>query len=119
MQKKAWIGLEGMEFYAYHGVYDEERMIGGKYIVDVFVYTDTEGAQWKDDLTGTVNYEQIYKAVERNMQVPVQLIEHLARKIMNDIRAFVSAEDTVRVKISKIHPPLGGRVHASVIELEE
>ncbi|MFN8237425.1 MAG: dihydroneopterin aldolase [Chitinophagales bacterium] len=119
MQKKAWIGLEGMEFYAYHGVYEEERKIGGKYVVDVWVYAYTEGAQWYDDLSGTVNYEKIYQAVERNMQVPVQLIEHLARKIMNDIRLFVSAEDTIRIKIRKIHPPLGGKVDASVVELEE
>jgi dihydroneopterin aldolase len=39
-QKKVWIGLEGMEFYAYHGVYEEERKIGGKYIVDVLVHTN-------------------------------------------------------------------------------
>ena len=30
MQKKVWIGLEGMEFYARHGVYEEEQKIGGK-----------------------------------------------------------------------------------------
>ncbi|MBK9328053.1 MAG: dihydroneopterin aldolase [Sphingobacteriales bacterium] len=119
MQKKAWIGLEGMEFYAYHGVYEEERKIGGKYVVDVQVYACTEGAQWRDDLNGTVNYERIYLVVEKNMQVPVQLIEHIARRIMNDVRLFVSIDDIIRVKIRKLHPPLGGKVYASVVELEE
>lgn len=119
MQKKAWIGLEGMEFYAYHGVYEEERRIGGKYVVDVSVYACTEGAQCSDDLNGTVNYEKIYQVVEQNMQVPVQLIEHLARKIVNDVRLFVSDDDIIRVNIRKLHPPLGGKVAASVVELEE
>lgn len=119
MQKKVWIGLEGMEFYAFHGVYEEERKIGGKYIVDVLVYTDAEKAEQNDELSGTVNYELIYKAVQQNMQQPVKLIEHLARKIIEDIRLFVAKEDTIRIKIRKMHPPLGAKVEASVVEVED
>ncbi len=118
-QKKVWIGLEGMEFYAYHGVYEEERKIGGKYIVDVLVYTNAIDAELHDDLNGTVNYEQIYKAVEQNMLQPVKLIERLARKIMDDIRLFVVKEDTIRIKIRKLNPPLGAKVEASVVEMED
>ena len=118
-QKKVWIGLEGMEFYAYHGVYEEERKIGGKYIVDVLVYTNAVDAELHDDLNGTVNYEQIYKVVEQNMQQPVKLIERLARKIMDDIRLFVVKEDTIRIKIRKLNPPLGAKVEASVVEIED
>ena len=118
-QKKVWIGLEGMEFYAYHGVYEEERKIGGKYIVDVLVYTNAIDAELHDDLNGTVNYEQIYKVVEQNMQQPVKLIERLARTIMDDIRLFVVKEDTIRIKIRKLNPPLGAKVKASVVEMED
>jgi dihydroneopterin aldolase len=118
-QKKVWIGLEGMEFYAYHGVYEEERKIGGKYIVDVLVYTNAVDAELHDDLNGTVNYEQIYKVVEQNMQQPVKLIERLVRKIMDDIRLFVVKEDTIRIKIRKLNPPLGAKVKASVVEMED
>ena len=118
-QKKVWIGLEGMEFYAYHGVYEEERKIGGKYIVDVLVYTNAIDAELHDDLNGTVNYEQIYKAVEQNMLQPVKLIERLARKIMDDIRLFVVKEDTIRIKIRKLNPPLGAKVETSVVEMED
>lgn len=118
-QKKVWIGLEGMEFYAYHGVYEEERKIGGKYIVDVLVHTNAKDAELHDDLNGTVNYEQIYKVVEQNMQQPVKLIERLVRKIMDDIRLFVVKEDTIRIKIRKLNPPLGAKVKASVVEMED
>lgn len=119
MQKKIWIGLEGMEFHAFHGVYEEERKVGGKYIVDVFVLTDALKAIQNDDLEGTINYEHIYNAVKMNMQQPVQLIEHLAQKIVESIRTFVQQEDTIRIKIKKMHPPLGGEVSASVVELED
>lgn len=119
MQKKLWIGLEGMEFHAHHGVYDEERIKGGKYIVDVFVYRDALQAELYDDLNGTVNYEKIYSAAEQNMKQPVKLIEHLARKILNDLRVFIPKDDKIRIKIQKIAPPLSGKVAAAVVEIED
>ncbi|HQV78196.1 MAG TPA: dihydroneopterin aldolase [Chitinophagales bacterium] len=118
MQKKVWIGLEGMEFYAHHGVYAEERKIGGRYVVDVWVQTDASLAEKEDDLNGTINYEKIFNVVHQKMQEPVQLIEHLARKIMDSIQDFVPIEDKIRIKIRKINPPLGAKVEASVIEME-
>lgn len=119
MQKKVWIGLEGMEFYAYHGVYEEERKIGGKYIVDVMIYTDAEQAQINDDLDGTINYEKIYELTSKNMQQPVKLIEHLARKIIDDIRLFLVKEAIIRIKIRKLNPPIDAKVQASVVEIED
>lgn len=119
MQKKLWIGLEGMEFYAYHGLYEEERKKGGNYVVDVLVFTDAQQAELNDELSGTVNYEKIYKAVEQNMQQPVKLIEHLARKILDDLRLFISKEDKIRIKIRKLEPPVGAKVAAGVVEIEQ
>ncbi|MFN8283394.1 MAG: dihydroneopterin aldolase [Chitinophagales bacterium] len=118
MQHKLWIGLEGMEFYAHHGVYDYEREKGGKYMVDAFVYTDATIAEEKDDLSGTVNYELIYEAVSKNMQEPAKLIEHLAHNIIKEMKTFVPATDKIRIKIKKIKPPLDGEVAASVVEME-
>ncbi len=119
MQRKLWIGLEGMEFHAHHGVYDEERQKGTKFIVDVLVFTDAKAAELFDHLDGTVNYEKIYKTVSDHMQQPVKLIEHLARKILDDVRSFVSKDDIIKVKIRKLNPPLSGNVSASIVEIED
>ena len=34
------IALEGMQFYAYHGVYDEEQIIGNNYVIDIYISTN-------------------------------------------------------------------------------
>ena len=34
------IAIEGMQFYAYHGYYKEERHLGGSYMVDVVIESD-------------------------------------------------------------------------------
>lgn len=119
MEKKLWIGLEGMEFYAYHGFYEEEQKTGGKYIVDIMVFTNAEMAVESDQLTGTVNYELIYAVVEEQMRIPVKLIEHLAANILGGLREFIIKDDTIRIKIRKIQPPLDGNVDAAVVILED
>lgn len=118
-QKKGWIGLESMEFYAFHGVHDEEQLIGGKYLVDIYIYTNMQGAMIHDDLQGTLDYEIIYKIVKINMLNPVNLIEFLANNIIKGIRNIIAKEDKIKLKISKINPPLGAKIGASIVEIED
>jgi dihydroneopterin aldolase len=118
-QKKGWIGLENMEFYAFHGVFEEEQLIGGKYIVDISIYTDMHGAMLYDDLEGTLDYEIVYHIVRKNMQQSVKLIEYLAHNIIADLRDVLAEDDKIKLKIRKINPPLGAKIGASVVELED
>jgi dihydroneopterin aldolase len=118
-QKKGWIGLESMEFYAFHGVFEEEQLIGGKYLVDISIYTDMQGAMLYDDLEGTLDYEIVYHIVKKNMQQPVKLIEYLAHSIIADLREVLAEDDKIKLKIRKLNPPLGAKIGASVVELED
>jgi dihydroneopterin aldolase len=119
MQRKLWIGLEGMEFHAHHGVYDEERLKGGRYVVDVQVCTDAQRAELYDELEGTVNYERIYATARQQMERPVKLIEHLARNILNELRTWIPKDDVIKIRIRKLNPPLSGKVAASVVEITD
>ena len=118
-QKKGWVGLENMEFYAYHGVFEEEQLIGGKYIVDISIYTDMQGAMLYDDLEGTLDYEIVYLIVKKNMAKPAKLLEHLANNIIIDLREVLAEEDRIKLKIRKINPPLGAKIGASLVEIED
>ena len=51
------IALEGMRFYAYHGFYEEEQIIGNNYVIDVYIKTNFSEAAETDDLYKTINYE--------------------------------------------------------------
>ena len=44
------IEIEGMEFYAYHGHYAEEQIVGNRFILDVTLITDCEKAAESDNL---------------------------------------------------------------------
>lgn len=118
MQKMVWIGLSRMEFYAHHGVYEEENKIGTTFIVDIKVYTDASLACLNDDLSGTVNYETLYSIVKNKMASPVKLIEHVAELITEEIRMNLPAVEKVYIRIQKMHPPLGAKIEASFVEYE-
>jgi 7,8-dihydroneopterin aldolase/epimerase/oxygenase len=111
------VALEGLEFHAFHGVYPHERNSGNWFEVDIAVETDfTEGAA-KDELTGTVNYETLFQIIKDEMERPSKLLETVAEKIVGSVLAQLPAVMQVELKISKINPPIGGKVRKSSISI--
>ncbi len=113
------IALEGLEFFSYHGFYDEEQKIGNKYAVDIVVTADFSEAARRDRLSATVNYEALYRITANVMQRPARLLEHLAHSIIADIRQQYPDVDSVEVSVSKFNPPIGGVCHRARITLRE
>ena len=113
------IALEGMEFFAYHGHYDEEQKIGNKYGVDVYIQTDLHAAAGSDNLEKTVNYEVLYRIVREEMKEPSRLLEHIAHRVIGHIFQEFGYVQAVKVNISKFNPPLGGICHRAMVTLEE
>lgn len=112
------ISLEGMEFFAFHGYYDEEQKIGNKYGVDLYIRTDLHAAGSSDNLTETVNYEVLYQLVAQEMQAPARLLEHLGHRVMDRILAQFPHVRSVKVQVSKFNPPLGGICQRARITLK-
>jgi len=112
------IAVEGMRFQAYHGFYPEERLTGHEFGVDVYIRTDFGKAAGEDDLSGTINYETVFRAVQLIMKEPVQLLEHVAQKIIERLKFQFDSILEVTVRVSKYNPPLGGDVQRVYIELE-
>ncbi|MAE81988.1 MAG: dihydroneopterin aldolase [Flammeovirgaceae bacterium] len=112
------VALEGMEFYARHGYYEEERKIGNKYSVDVELDVDFTDAAMEDKLEGTVNYERVYEVVAEVMNIDAQLLEHLAGKMIRQLKSEFPQVNQVKVKVSKYNPPIKGLCHRAVVTLE-
>lgn len=111
------VSLEGMEFYARHGYYEEERKIGNKYSVDVHLELDFGEAALADKLEGTVNYERVYELVAEVMSIDAMLLEHLAGKMIKKLKGAFPQVSRVEVKVSKYNPPIKGLCHRAVVTL--
>lgn len=114
----AIISIEGMEFFAYHGCFKEEQLIGTKFIIDVFLDVDTENAEETDDLKETVNYQEVYQLVKMEMQQTSKLLEHVGRRILNSIKKQFPQVEQASLKIRKMNPPLGGKMDFVSLNLE-
>ena len=113
------IALEGMEFFAFHGYYDEEQKIGNKYGVDLYIETNLTAAAESDQLHETVNYETLYNIVLSQMKEPARLLEHIGHRVIEEVLQHFPKVKKVKVNIYKFNPPLGGICHRTMVTLEE
>ena len=113
----AKITLENMEFHAFHGCMEHEQQLGNTFIVSVCMELDTSLAGATDELVHTLNYQLVYDVVKTQMDIPSKLIEHVGQRILDVILNGFPQIQELRVLLSKMNPPLGGKVDRVTIEL--
>ncbi len=114
----ALITINDMLFYAHHGCFEQERVIGTHFRVDLSFTTDTSKAEISDNIVDTVSYLDVYQVVKAEMMTPSHLLEHVARRVGERVLADFPAVDTVNVKVSKLNPPLGGQMDSVSVTLD-
>jgi dihydroneopterin aldolase len=102
------ISIENMEFYAFHGHYHEEQIVGSKFLVNLTIEADLDKAAVSDALKDTINYQSVYRVVKEEMEKKSKLLESIAKRIIDTMYAHFESIQKVTVKISKINPPIGG-----------
>jgi len=115
----AKIALENMEFHAFHGCLEHEQLLGNTFIVSVCMELDTSLAGATDELVHTLNYQLVYDVVRTQMEIPSRLIEHVGQRILDVVMAGFPQIQELNVILSKMHPPLGGKVDRVTIELSK
>lgn len=113
------ISLENMEFHAFHGCLEHEYQLGNTFIVAVEMDIDTEKAGVTDDLADTLNYQLVYDAIKAQMEIPSKLIEHAGQRIINAVFEVSPSINSLIIRLSKLNPPLGGKVERVSIELSK
>ncbi len=113
------IAIEGMEFFSYHGHFEEEMVIGTHFVLDLCFETDTSKAEKSDNLEDTVNYLSVYLTVKKQMEKSSLLIENVARRIVDALFEEFEAIDSIKLKFKKVNPPLGGKMDGVSVVLEE
>ncbi len=113
-----YLQLNEMRFFAYHGVNEQERIVGNNYLVNLKLGLDLQQACLSDQLEDTLNYASVYKQVAAIMQTPCNLIEHLAEKICQALRQSFPEIQYIQISLKKCHPPIVGIMQSAEIILE-
>jgi len=112
------IRIEQMEFYSYHGCFEEERIVGNRFLVDLEMKSDVSRACISDNIADTLNYQTAYDIVKEQMKTKSYLLEHIACRILDALFARFPELEEAKVKVSKLNPPMGGKIRAVSVELE-
>ncbi|MDD3195090.1 MAG: dihydroneopterin aldolase [Paludibacter sp.] len=114
----AHIVLEDMEFFAYHGVMPHETELGNTFVITLDMEVDITKAAASDVLDDTINYQLIYNAIRKQMDIPSKLIEHIGQRIVDKLMNKFPRIKSLTLRLSKLNPPLGGKVDRVTIILE-
>jgi len=106
----ALIEIEGMEFYAFHGHFEVEKVAGNRFLVNLKIEADLDKAGLSDRLEDTLDYQKAYLAVKEEMAIPSDLLEHVCQRIITRIKSEFPETQKVSVKVSKMNPPMGGQI---------
>ena len=99
------ITVKGIRVFAYHGHLPEEAVLGGHFIINVWVDADTNLVEKTDDLNDTVDYVNIIEIVNKQMQIRANMIEVPAKRIVDEILKLQQVQK-VKVEVEKIQPPI-------------
>jgi dihydroneopterin aldolase len=112
------IEVNDIRLYAFHGCLPEEALIGGNYIVSVFVDADVMESVNSDELQSTIDYVLLNQIVEEEMAIRSKLIEHVAHRILKRIQESDRRIAKVGVKVRKLSPPINGDVGEVAVYLQ-
>ena len=107
---KSSISLHDIRVYAYHGCLEQEAQIGSWYRVDLTVWADLGASIKSDHLADTIDYVRLNQIVKDQMAIRSELLEHVAGRILQAIKADFQKVTSVEIEVAKINPPIGGDV---------
>lgn len=112
------VGLEDVRFFAYHGLFSEERILGNWFVLSVSVSKESSVMSF-DKIEQTFDYSQIYTICQEVMAEPVDLLETVAQRIAVRLKLTFKDMSRYEIQIWKEQPPLGmlgGKSSVSLIE---
>ena len=114
---QSYIILREVRFHAFHGVMPQERKVGADFTVSLRVGVDLSLPAESDDVADTLNYATLYEVVKQQMEIPSQLLEHVAGRVGKVVMDTFPQVTCVDVTLTKLNPPMGADCAGASVEL--
>ena len=110
--------IEEMEFYAFHGHYQEEQIVGNRFLVDLEMDADLTDAADSDNLNDAVNYQQAYQIIKNEMRrTKSNLLENIGKRILDALYAEMEGVNKATIRVRKLNPPMGGPIKSVGVKM--
>ncbi|HRY83908.1 MAG TPA: dihydroneopterin aldolase [Candidatus Cloacimonadota bacterium] len=112
------ISLNEMVFYGYHGVHEEERALGQRFIVTAELFTDNRLDEQVRKLEDTIDYTRVYADIREIVETSqFQLLECCANAIADRLMQGYPLLQQLTLKIQKPSVPIPGILNSVEVEL--
>ena len=112
------IHLNEMVFYGYHGVHDEERKLGQRFIVSASLHTNSALDAGIRNLEDTVDYTRVFADIKEIMESrQFQLLECCANSIADRLLADYPLIESLSICIQKPSVPIQGSLKSVEVEV--
>ena len=113
------IYIKDLEVYAHHGVFQEEKNLGQRFLISLELFLSLREAGITDDLTKTVHYGELCQLVEEEFKKEsYDLIEKATEKLAEFILLKYDLVQRVKVKIKKPWAPIGKPLKYAAVEVD-
>ncbi len=102
------VRLNKIQFFAYHGVHEEETVIGNTFEVNMEIFFTAENKI--QSLEDTINYTSAYETMKAIFAVPEKLLETVAQNIVEAVYETDSRIYKINITIDKINAPISNFV---------
>lgn len=114
------IEIDDMEFFAYHGCFEAEKVVGNYFLVNARLTGDCATAAQSDNITDALNYQRAYELIKEQMAIPSNLLENVAQRIIDTLFDFFGDKiESAQIKVSKMAPPMGGKIKSVSVTLSK
>lgn len=101
------IEITRLRLEAFHGVLPQERRVGNMFEVTLQLDYDMEQAALTDNVEYALNYAEVCDTVRQTMAIPSALLENVALRMRDALRARFPMILAGSITIVKPTPPMG------------
>jgi dihydroneopterin aldolase len=110
--------ISGLRIHAPIGWFEEERLNGNDFLIDIWYSAPFSAAADSDELSDAVDYAAICRLTEQVFQKKCRLLEQIASELVIQLEKNFPRISHLKVKITKVNPPVEQSVEGISIELE-
>lgn len=112
------IFLNQLAFYGYHGVFEEESVLGQRFIVDLELFLNLKAAGKSDDLKHSIHYGEVYNVAKEVVEGKrYQLLESVAEVLASKLLTEFPLLEACKIKLIKPDPPIVGHYESVGVEI--
>jgi dihydroneopterin aldolase len=101
------IQLHNLELFGYYGLYEEEKVLGAEFEVNISVKVEAPKTG-SVSIRDTVDYAEVYELVKTIFSQPQELLETICLDMATAIKGRFPLLIDLSIQIIKLHPPIIG-----------